>query len=273
MLYKIKAQCKEYILSPYFLLCVLAAALTCLFDVGIQINEESFLTVLECIIRIFSGEMTTDSAGLYTLPLLLQAGGESFSMLIPILAALPSVIPVCLQRQGGSLRFLLHRTGIGGYCLSALLAASITSGLVLALGTLFYGLFLLPFFPFLDPWGERTAINILISLGRKLVGMFLLGSSSVLPAYLLEFFTTNLYLVLCIPFLLRYLTAYTVSWLGVLFFNALHNPLDFLTPGAVQSAAYGNLDGLLALLTAVFVGVTCCLIGVWHMERRGDCGE
>lgn len=273
MWHAITAQCKKYICSPYFLLCVICAAVACFFDVGLQTDEASSLTVLECVIQICRGKLTAEYVGCSVPSLLLNAGGESFSMLIPILVSLSFALPVCVQRQGGNLRFILHRTGLAGYCVSGLVAASITGGLVMTLGTLLYGVCLLPFFPLQDPWGGAALRVILGTLVQKLAGMFLLGASGVLPAYLISFFTTNLYLVLCIPFLLRYLMAYSVNWLGVLFFDALNNPLHFLTPGMVQSAAYGSRDGLLSLLTTVVVGAVCCLAGGWYLDRRADCGE
>jgi hypothetical protein len=273
MIRSVVTYCKKYIGSPYFLPCVLCVTAISFFSTAFQTIEGVEYTVIQTIFRICAGTLSAAEEDLSALDLFNQGFDENFLILIPILASAPFVLPTCAEIQSKNLRFTLSRIGICHLCLARLLAAVITGGLVLVAGRFLYGILLLPFFPAVSPYEEITTAFVLQKIGKKLLGTFLIGGGNVLVSYLLTFLTTNLYLILCIPFLLNYLLSYAISWLGTIFFDDISNPFLFLKSESLQGVGYLTETAIKSLLCYALLSVFCYLFGILSMRRRGDCGE
>lgn len=264
--------------SGCFLLCLLCTAVVSFFTViTLPSGEEG--TVFSLILSLIQG---SDSVGgsYSALNLFLQPQGDSLEMLVPILAAFPFVLSFTTKRRTGNVRFELARAGRSCFCTSHLISAVITGGLVLTVGYLLYGVCLTGFFPLTVEMDEVSALSATVKVLKELGGLFLYGGGSALLAYLLTFFSDNLYIVLCIPFLVNYILDYILDLLGRTFFTVyipeadmywVDNPLLFLRASGLQDASRLSSSGLRSLAVYLILAVVFLLAARATLEKRGDC--
>ncbi len=268
---------KNNCFSGCFLLCLVCTAAVSFFTIA-TMDED---TVFELIVSRFWGEEISGD-GLSVLNLFLQSLGDNLEMLVPVLAAFPFVLPFTVKHRTGNVRFEMSRSGRTRFCVSHLMAAAATGGLVLSLGYLLYGVLLIPFFPLTVATDEAAAMSVLIGILRKLVGLFLYGGGSALFAYLLVFLSDNMYIILCLPFLINYIVGYLLDWLGTKFFAVyipemdmyfVDNPLMFVQTSYLQGAVWLTAAGLRSLAFYLVLALLLLLAARVILELRGDCCE
>ena len=266
---------KKYTINHWFAISVMAAYVLSFFSV---VYEDPFVgktyTVWEIMTKFSKSDIVNISEELSAYNVFFKSFNDAQSMLYPILVSLPFSIPLALERKTGNLRFSIIRCGIRSYCIGNLLAAMITGGLIMALSSILFGLSEYLFFPALSNWGHMVNFNDILAIFQRLAGLFMVGCTGTLAAYLLSFFTTNYYLIICIPFLLEFLAERISNWAfeHFLFSQGIYdNWFACILPSALYSAPNLSSTGLIALgiylLLTLIIAVLCITI----MERRVDC--
>lgn len=144
------------------------------------------------------------------------AMGGYLAMFLPILAAFPFIPNFCSERNSGLIRQTIFRTGKYRYYFSKFLSAIIGGGLAVMLGYLVYGVITACIFPmpseyppdpFLVESGAQTMSNldVLKSCIDSLLGSFIYGAVSTVPAFFFASFIRNRYVITCLPFMLTYI--------------------------------------------------------------------
>ena len=140
--------------------------------------------------------------------------GQYLSMLLPIITAFPFIPNFCAERNSGLIRYTIIRTGKLRYCFSKFITALICGGIAVLMGTLLFGGFCYLRFLKPDDFNELVAMGgvlperfeiLTMSVRRNLLGTFLFGMISAVPAFLLSAFIKNRYIITCIPFMAMYM--------------------------------------------------------------------
>lgn len=135
------------------------------------------------------------------------------AMFLPVIAAIPFVIGFMGERNSGCMRMNIFRTGTWNYCFSKFVACFLSGGLVVLLGTMLYAAVTFGLFPTLDSYQlPQEMLNHLsyyqnaVGYALKMFGVnFLFGAVMAMPAFFLSAFCRNMFLITCVPFLLKYL--------------------------------------------------------------------
>lgn len=203
----LKEDLKKAVLSPAFLLAVLAVLVLSL-TAAAWTNYETgkIYSVLEAVImRNYPNEVCS-----------IFVFQSSFSGYLPMfvssIAALPVVSIMCGERKSGAVRFIVSRSGKKNYCLSKFICSFICGGLSVVLGRALFGIFIYTAFPPLSQVNiplEILNLRLLrssefLTVAANILSSFLVGAISSLPAFFLCSFCSNLYINICVPCLIYY---------------------------------------------------------------------
>jgi hypothetical protein len=144
-------------------------------------------------------------------------------MFIPIVAAFPFIPVFCDERSGGGIRNTVIRMGKRRYNLSKFAAAFVSGGLGVTLGYALFGIVIAAVFPPLSSYNADMGLynqiyfpnGIVMGIISRLFGMFLFGAFFALIAFTLSAFVRNKYLVMCFPFMLKYIYDQIISKISI----------------------------------------------------------
>lgn len=130
------------------------------------------------------------------------------SMVLPVTASFPFVLSFISERNSGNMLYTISRTSRGKYYISKFVSAIIGGGVCTMLGVIVFGIFAYILFPSscspeLIEWAFPN--GVLAGLVKKLLSALIYGATSVLPAFFLCSFCKNPYIVLCFPFMLKFI--------------------------------------------------------------------
>lgn len=136
------------------------------------------------------------------------------AMALPVTAAFPFVFAFISERNSGNMRLVISRMGRLKYYLSKFISAIFCGGLCTMLGVIFFVILLYILFPNTQSpqiIAEYLPNGVYITIAKKALSAFVYGAASVLPAFFLCSFCSNLYIILCVPFLLKFITETLLS--------------------------------------------------------------
>ncbi|MBD5130052.1 MAG: hypothetical protein HDT43_09020 [Ruminococcaceae bacterium] len=203
------------------------------------------------------------------------------AMFLPILASFPFVFSHCAERNSGNIRFSIFRGKRLKYYFSKFICAVLSGGLCVTLGVMLYGIFSFFAFPGIERYPyldlEFYAPNsIPAEIVRKLLSSFIYGCVNTVPAFFLSAFCRNRYMILCVPFLLRFIQETAVKKILV---NSrddkVYQAVFPFEPYAPSRIPYLETDVMLYSTIAVTViSAALMLLGyIIIMECRTDKGE
>ena len=283
-IHTLSQELKKTIFNIGFLACVLiTTALFFTTQLYIETSTGKVYSVLEVITSLDKTIIQSDVSFAWINIFRLVVNGY-FLMFIPIIAAFPFIPNFCSERNSGLIRFTIGRTGKMRYYITKFISALLGGGLAVLLGYAFFGLIISNIFPSLSsytiPEELQTYYNVKDTvpiLLKSLLGVFLYGAVSAIPAFLMASFVKNRYIITCVPFMVVYL--YNTS-LTKISYDALENSnqgLSNLTytlrPDTISSLAYFNDMVRNSLLINLAFVVVCFLVFVLIMNRRWDLGE
>lgn len=254
---------KKIIFSCAFLFCIFATFLLSFTSIAYVDNAGKEYSVLEIIIDIKSFYFLQFDC----ISILSGALSAYLTIFLPILSALPFVTFFCSERTSGYIRFCISRSSKNSYYISKFIAATISGGISIMLGYVFYGIAICILFPF-KPINITTLIQIFC-------GMALYGSVSVLPAFFLSSIMKNKYLICCFPFIFIqfYYTILSKITSSLIKKNNMETvmKMDMLYP---HNLRYFFENGKLSILffyscLSIFAYLGFVII----MKRSVDCGE
>lgn len=278
--YALSQELKKTIFNVGFILCILITVI--LFFTTILYVESStgkIYSVIEGIIQLDKKIFLSDPS-FAAINVFSNAISGYFLMFIPIIAAFPFIPNYCSERNSGLIRFTIYRVGKMKYYISKFLSALLGGGFAVFLGYAIFGLIIYFIFPshssYISLIGERKT-NIHLMVLKSLLGVFLYGSVSAVPAFLMTSFVRNRYIITCVPFMIIYLynTSLTkISYDAMLEKkNTITDFVHTLRPETISSLAYyNNMVRNSLLINIAFVCFCFCVFAI-IMNRRWDFGE
>lgn len=148
------------------------------------------------------------------------ASGSWLSLFIPIISAFSFIPIVCDEYESKSVRFEIIRSSKICYNLSKFITAFLCGGFAVAVGFVLFASAVCKLFPDINEYGEELKQmyenafvsdhpsiiqdGLLLIVIKKSGEMFLYGAVCAVPAITLTGVVKNKYLVLCIPFFIKY---------------------------------------------------------------------
>lgn len=200
-----------------------------------------------------------------------------FTLFVPLSTAFCFVPLMCTERDSNALRFQIARSSKLKFNLSRYLSGIFAGGISVALGyAVFSGLsfILFPgrseFAQFFDGQSDEGFMGYL----KILLGIWLYGTFWSMPAMFCTSVIKNKYLVMCIPFFIKYGAVQTVSMLTQHIFSdpeninmTLASFLNIINPESLMYVAeYGTAGGILIFYGAVSAAL---LIGYLLIQTAG----
>ncbi|MCH5196990.1 MAG: hypothetical protein J1F28_09755 [Oscillospiraceae bacterium] len=204
------------------------------------------------------------------------------TLFVPIITAFCFVLQVCAERAGNAVRYGICRSSKIKYNLSRCFSGIVSGGLALALGyAIFCGLvfFMFPNASEMSEFSAQAMENSRFDFLKAMLGMWLYGAFWSIPAMFCTSVMRNKYLIICIPFFLKYAMTQTSYMLSNKAYADLENInytlakfVGITRPEALLyiDGGYYSWGGLLfyiALAAAFIAG-----FGIIQCSRR-DCGE
>ncbi len=283
MLKVLKCDFWRSVINRGFLLSAAVTAALCFFNqVFSNPSNGKAYSVLEALFA-FDYEFMAANVD-FSPPVIINRAlsGYYLSMALPITASFPFVFSFVSERNSRNIRYTVVRTGRGKYYISKFLSAIISGGLCTALGIILFGIFIYFLFPNAhSPQAIADYIpdGAFITLVRKVLSAFIYGAASVLPAFFLCSFCTNPYIILCVPFLLKFILETVISQIQI---NAATagdiEAYERLTPFLPSSLAYllgMPTDETFFKIIAVNLLFAAAMLAGFSliMEKRKDMGE
>lgn len=202
---------KKNIFSLGFIACSIVTTILCFTSEGFNDKVTNInYSVFEAILYI--DWQTLAENGVSNIGLIKSGLSGYCNMFMPIIAALPFVTAFCNERNTGSIRFNIARTGKLRYYIGKFVSAVISAGLAVTLGCAMYSAIVYPLFPTIDDCRELSRsffigenFSVKTELWHFFSGAFIYGAVSVLPAFFISAFVKNHYIITCVPFMLAYI--------------------------------------------------------------------
>ncbi|MCH5209191.1 MAG: hypothetical protein J1F04_09915 [Oscillospiraceae bacterium] len=209
MLKTLKCDFARVISSREFIAAVIVTAVLC-FSTQVYVDYSSGKTysVIESVFT-FSRDFMAGRYEFYPPLIIKQALSGYSSMAMPITASFVFVMTFITERNSGNMMYTVSRTSRGKYYVSKFITAVTSGGLCTMLGVILFGIFVYILFPNvnspeLKEWAFQD--SVFAALAKKLLSAFVYGMTSALPAFFLCSFCKNPYVILCFPFMLKFIT-------------------------------------------------------------------
>lgn len=279
-----KTEFYRIISSPYFYIGV---ALTCLlcFTMETYAGGETFSQSLLQILPELGRRETIDIELLNPCILIQGAVTGYLSLFAPVITAIPYVISYSEEKRTRYKYYRISRTTLKSYYRSKWIAGMLGGGIVMLTGCLLFHLCLLVFFPQLGS-GSEYLHSVGVSGGMQLLfyiqiymGLFIYGMCSVLLAIILSVFCSNLYFLICLPFLGTFFWNLLVSRLAewiIYTYKGQHITLDIINCLDSASITEGFTSFSRLPITALqLTGCLLLLLSLYYIIifNTLDCGE
>lgn len=278
----LKCDLARIILGREFLIAVAATMVLC-FSVQVYFdhsNSKAYsvfeaLFLLEPAVRAEIPELSA--------PMIIRMALTGYSsMVLPVTASFPFVLLFIAERASGNMLYTISRTRRGSYYFSKFVSAILGGGLCTMLSVVLFGICAYILFP--SSCSPELAVwlfpnGIVIGIMKKLLSAFIYGMTSVLPAFFLCAFCKNPYIVLCFPFMLKFIAE---AILGKIQTNAWasknYATSDIIAPLFPDAASHladmqiGKTFWWTIVVNVIFAAI--CFVGfAVIMEKRTDRGR
>lgn len=282
MLKTLKCDLARIISNWGFAAAIIVTVVLC-FSVQVysDISNGKTYSVFETLFN-FDREFMADKCE-FSLPVIIGKALSGYSaMALPVTASFPFVLSFITERNSGNMRFMILRTSRGKYYFSKFAAAISSGGLCVMLGVIIFGISVYILFPNInspDLIAQTFPNGVFAVLAKKMLSAFVYGMTSVLPAFFLCSFCKNPYIILCFPFMLKFivetlLAKFQTNALAAGNIDAYEQAMLFY-PDAASRLFYMQVDKMFCEIIAVNVilAVTVFAGFVIIMEKRSDRGR
>ena len=280
MIKALKCDLSKTIVSFGFVIAVLVTFLLCFTETAYvdSYNNQRF-SVYEVLLK-FDMSFIAEDSSFNSLKIYKSALSGYSAMFLPVLASFPFVFSQCAERNSGNIRFSIFRTHKIKFYLSKYISAFLSGGLGIALGVFIFGIISFCVFPGIESYPHMNfeyyaPEGVFLEVCKKLFSSFIYGSVSTMPAFFLSSFCRNKYLILCVPFLLRFMLDTATKKIVIntpdYEFYKLVFPFESYAPSQIP---YLKADSLLFSTIAVtLISSFLILVGyILIMEHRIDKG-
>ena len=277
----LKCDFNKTLISASFLAAILVTFLLCFTeDVYVDASNMRKFSVLEALFK-FDRAFMENRSDFCSLTVFKSAFSGYSAMFLPILASFPFVFSQSAERNSGNIRFSIFRAKRLKYYFSKFLCGVISGGICVLLGVALFGIFSFFAFPGIGYYPmfdlEYYAPDgILAEIARKLLSAFIYGCVSTVPAFFLSSFCRNRYIILCVPFLTRFMqdTATKKIIVGT-YDNDVYQrvfPFQCYAPSQIPYLEAGPM--LYSTIAVAAISAALMLCGyIIIMERRTDKGD
>lgn len=221
-------------------------------------------------------------------------------LFIPIIASFSFVPLFCDERNSKMIRYSTVRTSKLTFNFGKFLSAFLAGGLAILIGHILFGIATYFMFPSLSEYSielqdsfveslafmEPKMADLYMSIGSigliapRLFEFFLYGAISSIPVVVLAAISKNIYVIICVPFLMKYLIDQTMNKISLNVYMNNENPDKLLQDFLIifDTNATQNLflysDYIIKIIVANLVYVAIAyVIFSFIMNRRLDLGE
>ena len=275
----ILAELKKVILSPYFLIGVIAFALMCFTSSAYtDYSNMNQISIFEMVTML-----GTDKAQGYEFSaqyVCSRGFGTWAVQFLSIIVAFPFVKVLCEERRFSEKRYIISRMGKLRYCLSKFLSAIISGAVLCALGFLLFSAAVYAIFPKPNELPTEQAqmlAEIDISYPKKLLETVIMGAGAAVLPFLISVFTANQYFCICIPFLLQYMQMTAANKLII---DSVSDCPEWrralilaVYPNSLREIIYCTKTGIISLIGYAFLAAAALTLFIIMARRCTDCGR
>jgi len=275
-------------------LCVLFTIILC-FGTSIHIdmmNNDQYSVIRSLI--TFDREFMLSSYDFISINVALKGAGSWLSMFIPIISAFAYIPLVCDESESKSIRNAVFRSSKLKFYLSRFITAVLSGGFAVMIGYMVFCGMVFILFPGIgefpaetrefyiqylsDVYPSTADLGIGSALVIKFAEIFVYGAIAAIPSILLTALSKNKYVVLCIPFFIKYaLTQTSIKLIAQAYSNG-----EGVGGKLTDISNVINLDYVLQIyemkgykLIAVYiiVAISTLALYLFIQLRRFDSGE
>ncbi len=281
MIKSLKCDFHKTLISAGFLAAILVTFLLCFTeDVYVDTSDMRKFSALEALFK-FDRSFMESKSSFCSLSVFKSSLSGYSAMFLPILASFPFVFSQSAERNSGNIRFSIFRAKRLKYYFSKFLCGVMSGGICVLLGVALFGVFSFFTFPrleFYSPYELEFLApdGIFAEIARKLLSAFIYGCVSTVPAFFLSSFCRNRYIILCVPFLTRFMRDTAIKKIIV----NTHDeniyqtvfPFQCYAPSQIPYLEVGSMLYSTIAVTAIFAALMLCGY-IIIMERRTDKGD
>ena len=281
MIKSLKCDFQKTLISAGFLAAILVTFLLCFTeDVYVDTSDMRKFSALEALFK-FNRAFMESKSSFCSLSVFKSALSGYSAMFLPILASFPFVFSQSAERNSDNIRFSIFRAKRLKYYFSKFFCGVISGGICVLLGVALFGIFSFFAFPRLEcypdlPLEFYAPDGIFAEIARKLLSAFIYGCVSTVPAFFLSSFCRNRYIILCVPFLTRFMQDTAIKKIIV---NTHDNniyqtvfPFQCYAPSQIPYLEVGEALYSTVAVTAISAALMLCGY-IIIMERRTDKGD
>lgn len=291
----IRVNLKKAMTSYGFFACIILTSIL-LFTSPLYYDYEknTYVSIIQSFFKFRHDEMLSDT-NYCSYNVLQKCVSGWLKMFIPMIASFPFVSMQCTERATGVARFSGIRLSKQSYQTGTFISSMIIGGVILTIGFCLFWIFTSLVFPniseyppelkglfekrFLSthPYYNTFGYTYLIIL--RFIEMFLYGAVSAVPACFMTCLVNNKYLVISIPFFLKYMLLQHLNRLQTEAFENINNIdksrisfLNMIDPDLICRTFSGDDDIWKNILFYSFVIVFTFIIYSTILNRRQDYG-
>lgn len=225
----------------------------------------------------------------------LSGSGSWFTMFIPIISAFAFIPILCDKSATKSIRLHIFRSSKFNFFTADFISASLAGGCAVLFGFLIFILLVYVSFPNIseytyeyrisfenylnDLYSPFTKYRYACIIGAKCFEIFIYGMLSTIPAIVLSCITKNKYIVICVPFFLKYVITQTSVKLNMQAWIDFQNPneslgifANMINPDSILNILHNEKMSLLLLYNLALI-IIAVIIYLVIISRKGDSGE
>ena len=296
----IKTDMKKVFTSFGFYSCVIITFLLCFtYNLSYDYIANEGLSVFAVFTRYSRSELL-ENIDYCTLSVFRLSISQWVILFIPIIASFSFVPLFCDERNSKLIRYSTIRTSKITYNVGKFVTAFLAGGLAILIGHMLFGITIQFMFPSLSEYPaemqnyfieslaftEPKMANLYKEIGSigliipRLFELFLYGAISSIPVLVLAAISKNIYVIICIPFLMKYLIDQTMSKISYNLYMSSESPDGILRDLLIvfDTNATQNLfiyyDYKIKIIIANLIySIVAYIIFSFIMNRRLDFGE
>lgn len=280
MIRALKCDFTKTLLSMGFLAAIFVTFLLCLTeDVYTDTSDMRKYSAFEALFK-FDRPFMESRNSFCRISVFKSALSGYSAMFLPILASFPFVFSQSAERNSGNIRFSIFRAKRLKYYFSKFICGVISGGICVMLGVALFGVFSFFAFPGIGCYPSLSPEyfapdGIFSEIVKKLLSAFIYGCAGTFPAFFLSAFCHNRYLILCVPFLTRFMRDTAVRKILVNTYDDTTYqkifPFQCYAPSQIPYLEAGAM--LYSTLAVTVISAVLALCGYMIiMERRTDKG-
>jgi len=281
MIKTLKCDFHKTLVSAGFAVAILVTFLLCFTeDVYVDTSNMQNFSAFEALYK-FDRPFMESRSSFCALSVFKSALSGYSAMFLPILASFPFVFSQSTERNSGNIRFSIFRAKRLKYYFSKFICGVISGGICVMLGVMIFGIFSFSAFPRLECYSSfetqfLAPDGIFAEITKKLLSSFIYGCASTVPAFFLSSFCRNPYIILCVPFLARFMqdTAIKKIIVNTRDDNVYQTifPFQCYAPSRIPYLEAGSM--LYSTIAVMAISAGLMLLGyIIIMECRTDKGE